>query len=105
MADCQYQGFEFGAPYPDSMCVGGRLFDADDCDGQGNLYDPAEYIPCPMCDPDGVKRYYAQQFCLGGINPKAARRLAARLVKDIRSHRKPNGRFVDGYLERVMHNG
>jgi len=31
---CDYQGYEFGAGhYPDSVCIEGRLFDADACDG------------------------------------------------------------------------
>jgi hypothetical protein len=46
---CDYQGYEFGARYPDSVCIKGRLFDADDCDNNGNLYDRGEDIPCPMC--------------------------------------------------------
>lgn len=102
MADCQYQGFEFGAPYPDSMCVDGRLYDADNCDDQGNLYEPSEEIPCPMCDPSGATRWHADNFRCGGANPKAARRSAKRLVKDIRSHRKPNGAFVEWYLKEVV---
>lgn len=31
--------------YPDSICIDGQLFDADNCDDQGDLYKPAEYIP------------------------------------------------------------
>lgn len=46
---CSYQGYEFGASYPDSICMDGRLYDADDCDDNGNLYEPTEDIPCPMC--------------------------------------------------------
>ena len=33
---CDYQGYEFGARYPDSVCIDGRLFDADNCDNNGN---------------------------------------------------------------------
>ena len=29
---CNYQGYEFGASYPDSVCIEGRLWDADYCD-------------------------------------------------------------------------
>lgn len=47
---CGYQGYEFGASYPDSLCQGGRLYDADACDGDF-LYEPCDYIPCPMCHP------------------------------------------------------
>jgi hypothetical protein len=46
MSVCDYQGYEFGAGfYPDSICIDGQLFDADNCDDQGDLYEPAEYIP------------------------------------------------------------
>ena len=35
-----YQSCEFGArSYPDSLCSGGRLFDADDCDSDGPTED------------------------------------------------------------------
>lgn len=54
---CGYQGNEFGADYPDSICFGGRLYDADDGDfapGGGFLYNtPATFIPCPQCNPKG----------------------------------------------------
>jgi len=41
-----YQSYEFGArSYPNSLCSGGRLFDADDCDSDG----PSEDIPCTIC--------------------------------------------------------
>jgi hypothetical protein len=52
---CNYQGYEFGAGrYPDSVCMDGRLFDADNCDDKGNLYEPMEEIPCPMCNEKGA---------------------------------------------------
>lgn len=47
---CGYQGREFGAQYLDSECFGGRLYDMDNCDNEGNIYEPAEYIPCPKCN-------------------------------------------------------
>ena len=46
---CGYVGQDFGASYQDSQCYGGRLYDLDNCDGNGNLYEPLEYIPCPKC--------------------------------------------------------
>src|SRR5882724_7925215 len=51
---CGYQGYEFGARYPDSYCVGGSLWDADDCDSTDEgmmMYEPMQHIPCPMCHP------------------------------------------------------
>lgn len=47
---CGYSGHEFGASYPDSVCVNGQLYDADNCDENGNLYEPHVYIPCPECN-------------------------------------------------------
>ena len=59
---CNYQGYEFGAgSYPDSVCIDGKLFDADDCDDEGNLYEPCEDIPCPMCDPKGAVGYWTER--------------------------------------------
>lgn len=47
---CNYQGHEFGAQYPDSVCVDGWLFDADYCDDAGNLYGSGDDHPCPQCN-------------------------------------------------------
>jgi len=59
---CNYQGYEFGASYPDSMCMDGQLYDADACDGHGNVYEPMEYIPCPMCHPIAYIKSRADYF-------------------------------------------
>lgn len=59
---CNYQGYEFGAgSYPDSVCVDGRLLDADSCDGDGNLYDNEEDIPCPVCRPTEAVQWWVEQ--------------------------------------------
>lgn len=59
---CDYQGYEFGAgSYPDSVCIDGRLLDADNCDADGNLYDNEEDIPCPMCRPDEAVKWWVEQ--------------------------------------------
>lgn len=85
---CSYQGFEFGAGrYPDSVCISGRLWDADHCDGEGNLYDLEEDIPCPMCRPrDAIMRYYEQNYSQCGLR-KDAMETAKSLVADIRKNR------------------
>lgn len=46
---CGYKGHEFGANYLDSECFGGQLYDMDNCDDNGLLYEPCEYLPCPNC--------------------------------------------------------
>lgn len=97
---CGYQGYEFGAGrYPDSQCFGGRLYDMDDCDGEGMIYEPGEYVPCPMCDPKGAIRRHKQDFLTqtrrasnGRLSMKFSKRDSARaarsLVRDIRRNRK-----------------
>lgn len=47
----------FGASYPDARCVNGFLFDLDSCDGDGNLYDKDENIPCPFCKTEDFIEY------------------------------------------------
>ena len=86
---CNYQGYEFGAGrYPDSVCIDGRLFDADNCDEKGNLYEPTEDIPCPICDEKGAIEYWTQQHMLSqGWPRKQARVIARGLVKSIRDNR------------------
>ena len=47
---CDYSGHEFGASYPDSVCIDGYLWDADSCDEPGGpLYSGGEW-PCPRCN-------------------------------------------------------
>lgn len=84
---CGYQGYEFGAPYPDSICFGGKLYDADNCDNNGNYYDPVEEIPCPMCREKDAIDYWTQQNKLSGNRNPAAREGAKSLVADIRKNR------------------
>lgn len=51
---CDYQGHEFGASYPDSVCIDGFLWDADSgdaCDG-GWCYTNGGEIPCQQCNPE-----------------------------------------------------
>jgi hypothetical protein len=61
---CDYQGREFGAHYPDSVCIDGVLWDADSGypakeDGYWH-YTSGGDIPCPKCDPEGNKEYYRE---------------------------------------------
>ena len=84
---CDYQGYEFGASYPDSVCIDGKLFDADNCDNDGNLYDTGEDIPCPMCDEAGAIEYWTERNRMGDGSRKAANKAALSLVADIRSNR------------------
>lgn len=59
---CDYQGYEFGAPYPDSVCVDGRLYDADYFDSEGRLYDNGLGAVCPICDKDGAIEWWYGQY-------------------------------------------
>ena len=51
---CDYQGFDFGATYPDSVCIDGVLWDADSGESteDGWEYDLGGEIPCPECNHD-----------------------------------------------------
>lgn len=85
---CGYQGYEFGAgTYPDSLCVEGRLFDADNCDDQGRLYEPAETIPCPVCAPADAIDYWTDRNQGTGASRRSARKAAKSLVTDILNNR------------------
>ena len=81
LVGCGYQGYEFGASrYPDSICVDGFLWDADNCDSKGSLYKPTEEIPCPMCNERGAIQYWAERNMLGGLAKKEAIDAARALV-------------------------
>ena len=47
---CDYQGYEFGATYIDSVCITGHLWDADSCDEPGGAFRSGGEIPCPECN-------------------------------------------------------
>jgi hypothetical protein len=81
-AGCGYQGYEFGASYPDSACFGGKLYDMDACDGNGMIYDPMEDIPCPMCDRQAAIDWWSESRFDGDIDS------ATKLVDDIINNRK-----------------
>ena len=82
---CNYQGYEFGARYPDSVCIEGRLFDADNCDENGNLYDRDDDVPCPMCRREDAIKWHAGMMS----GPYKKRIAAARhLVADIHKNRR-----------------
>lgn len=85
---CNYQGYEFGAgSYPDSVCIEGRLYDADACDNEGNLYEPDDDIPCPMCKPREAVMYWAERNYYGLDDKRQVLANAYSLVNDIRANR------------------
>lgn len=85
---CNYQGYEFGAgSYPDSVCIEGKLYDADHCDSDGNLYENDQDIPCPMCRPTDAVEYWVKQNEMSGSHAADAIRAAMSLVDDIRAKR------------------
>lgn len=61
---CDYQGHEFGARYPDSVCIDGYLWDADSGDacGDGWCYTLGGEIPCPNCNAEAHADYYGALF-------------------------------------------
>jgi len=46
---CDYQGYEFGARYLDSVCIRGYLWDADSGSNPRELSSGGD-IPCPQCN-------------------------------------------------------
>ena len=76
---CDYQGHEFGANYPDSVCIDGFLWDADSGDacGDGWCYTNGGEIPCPQCNAEAHAEYRndaACVYCEGtGIDPESFR--------------------------------
>ena len=85
---CGYQGYEFGAgSYPDSICFGGKLYDADSGEhGEDGFmyYEPAEDIPCPMCREKEAIAYWTQRNMSTGRDRGEAGKAARSLVADIR---------------------
>lgn len=49
---CDYQGYEFGASYLDSVCIDGYLWDADSgySTDDGWMYTKGGEDPCPLCN-------------------------------------------------------
>ena len=85
---CDYQGYEFGAGhYPDSVCIDGRLHDADNCDSDGAIYLKDEDIPCPICRRADAIDYWADRNQCSGVSAREARNSARLLVTDIRQNR------------------
>lgn len=54
---CDYQGHEFGACYPDSVCIEGYLWDADSGDSDGLTH--GGDLPCPKCNRAEWREYHA----------------------------------------------
>ena len=62
---CDYQGYEFGASYPDSMCIDGLLWDADSGDDEGCFTNGGD-LPCPRCNTAAYLQYALDQAKDGG---------------------------------------
>jgi hypothetical protein len=68
---CDYCGYDFGASYPDSVCITGYLWDADSCDEPGGPLFLGGEIPCPKCNTIAFLRRalsYAQDPYCGVCN-------------------------------------
>jgi hypothetical protein len=70
---CDYQGYEFGAHYLDSVCIDGYLWDADsgDSDVGGWVHTNGGDLPCPQCNSATWKAYVrddiAEQAFIAGM--------------------------------------
>lgn len=49
---CDYQGYEFGGGYLDSVCIDGYLWDADSCDEPGGGLQHGGEMACPQCNAE-----------------------------------------------------
>lgn len=70
---CNYQGYEFGGGYLDSVCIEGYLWDADS--GDGDLLTFGGDLPCPSCNRAEWMAYHREDIIgigyeLGGKLPK-----------------------------------
>jgi hypothetical protein len=64
---CDYQGYEFGANYPDSVCIDGYLWDADSCDEPGGkTLRVGGELPCPECNHDAWLEYQKDEVLNDG---------------------------------------
>lgn len=59
---CEFMGQDFGASYPDSVCIEGYLWDADsgNPDPTGEfawIYTHGGEIPCPSCNEKEAAKY------------------------------------------------
>lgn len=75
---CGYQGYEFGAHYPDSICCEGFLWDADAFE-DGMLTYGGE-IPCPVCNRAEWIRHYREEIIECGAE-QSGRSRGPRTVK------------------------
>lgn len=57
---CGYQGYEFGAHYPDSLCCDGYLWDCDAYE-DGMLTNGGD-IPCPVCNRKQWLAFYRDEI-------------------------------------------
>ena len=58
---CNYEGRDYGAPYIDSQCIDGELWDLDKCDDNGQLYSVGNNLICPQCKGRGYLRVGKKQ--------------------------------------------
>lgn len=81
---CDYQGNEFGAHYPDGVCIDGYLWDADSGDSDGLTH--GGDLPCPKCNAESWLEHWKSQWVEDGFNDpffsmKNKRQVLARLTK------------------------
>lgn len=62
---CDYCGYEFGANYPDSVCIDGYLWDADSGDDDHGLTNGGEWA-CPRCNTKRMLEDAREKALSGG---------------------------------------
>lgn len=74
---CDYQGREFGAgSYPDSVCLGGYLWDADSGrdTADGLEFTSGGDLPCPQCNLVAWRKYHRDSVVGDAIDRLSRRR-------------------------------
>lgn len=82
---CGFEGYVFGAHYPDGRCINGYMWDLDSggLDGGGVLHlDIGGDIPCCKCNQKARMKYLADDLINDGYD-SLAHPLTTKMVKNI----------------------
>lgn len=83
---CGYTGYDFGAHYPDSICIDGYLWDLDSCDEPGGDLFSGGDIGCPCCKPGEFLEYRGKTFT---GNARQRRKQLRASIRKVHSWAKP----------------
>lgn len=91
---CGYEGYDFGAWYPDSICIDGYLWDLDSCNEPGGALHGGGNIPCPCCKTKDYLISYNDMKLSGNARQRRKQlRVAIAKVKKWALHQYEPGTF------------